>query len=101
MNIELPVPALGILTLLGFLAPYAIALVNRSWWSPPVKKVVAVVASIVLAAIALALYYWITGDALPHWPLLILLVIVVCQASYNLVTRDLGAAALERATSSD
>lgn len=99
MNIELPVPALGILTLLGFLAPYAIAIVNRPSWSSGVKKIVAVVASVVLAAIALALYYLITGEALPTWPLLVLLVIVVCQASYNLVTRDLGAAALERATS--
>lgn len=100
MDIELPAIPAGILTLLSVFAPYVIAVINRPSWSPSAKKVVAVVAAIVLAAVVMLFYYVYTGDVIPSWPALILLAVVVVQASYALVTRDGGAKRLEDRTSS-
>lgn len=98
MNIELPTIPAGVLVLLALAAPYVQALIQRPSWSATVKKVVAVVVAIVLTAVVLLFYYVYTGDSIPAWPALILLAIVVAQASYTLVTKE-SAAALERRTS--
>lgn len=98
MDITLPTIPAGVLVLLALAAPYVQALIQRPKWSPTVKKILAVVIPIVLTAIVLAFYYVYTGDAVPAWPALTLLAIVVAQASYALVTKD-SAAALERRTS--
>lgn len=98
MDITLPTIPAGVLVLLALLAPYVQALIQRPTWSPTVKKVVAVVVAFALTGIVLWFYYVYTGDAIPDWPVLVLLAIVVAQASYALVTKT-TATALEHATS--
>lgn len=87
MEIALPTVPLGVLTLLSLLAPYAIALINRPEWPARYKRFVAVATAIVLGLVVLAFYYWSTGDLLPDWPVLILLAVVVSQASYALLLK--------------
>jgi hypothetical protein len=87
MNIELPTIPAGVLVLLALLAPYLQAVIQRPKWSPIVKKVLAVTLAIALTAVVLVLYYAYTGDLIPDWPALILLAMVVAQASYALVTK--------------
>ena len=98
MDITLPTIPAGVLVLLAIAAPYVQALIQRPSWSATVKKVVAVVLAIVLTAVVLLFYYVYTGDTVPAWPVLVLLAIVVAQASYTLVTKN-TASALERRTS--
>lgn len=88
MNIELPVIPAGILVLLSFFAPYAIALINHPSWKAGSKRLVAVVVSIVLTGLVMALYYVMTGDLVPDWPVLILLAITVSQAAYTLLYKS-------------
>lgn len=88
LNIELPVIPAGVLVLLSFFAPYAIALINHPSWKAGSKRLIAIVVSIVLGAIVLAGYYFMTGDLLPDWPVLILLAILVCQAAYTLLYKS-------------
>lgn len=99
MNIELPTIPTGVLVLLALVAPYAVAVLNgalRSVKKPWQKKAVAIVVALVLTAAVLAFYYAYTGDVIPQWPVLVLLAIVVAQASYALVTKS-TATALENA----
>lgn len=98
MDITLPTIPAGVLVLLALAAPYVQALIQRPTWSTTVKRVLSVVLAIVLAAVVLLFYYVYTGDGIPSWPALILLAIVVAQASYALVTKG-SANALERRTS--
>lgn len=88
MEIQVPVAPAGVLTLLAFFAPYAIALINHPAWPAGSKRLVAVFVSIALAGVVLALYYVMTGDVPPSWPALILLAIVVCQAAYALLRKS-------------
>lgn len=91
MNLEIPTAPAGVLVLLAFFAPYAIAALNgalpfvKKAWQ---RKLVAIVVSLLLTAIVLALYYLITGDTIPAWPALVLLVLVVASSSYALVTKN-------------
>ena len=87
MSINLPAIPAGILTLLAFFAPYAIAIINHPSWDPKWKRLVAIVVSIVLALVVMVLYYLMTGDLIPQWPVLLLLAIVVAQAAYALVLK--------------
>ncbi len=48
-----------------------------------------------LTAVVLVFYYAYTGDVIPAWPVLVLLAIVVAQASYAMLTRN-TAAVVER-----
>lgn len=98
MDIELPTIPAGVLVLLALLAPYVQALIQRPSWSATLKKVAAVVVAVVLTAIVLAFYYVYTGDTVPAWPVLVLLAIVVAQASYAMVTKT-SATVLEQRTS--
>jgi hypothetical protein len=97
MDVQIPTLPIGIVTLLGFFAPYAVAIVNRPEWSAAQRKWVALVVTFVLAAVALVIYYLATGEALPEWWALALLAIVVGQASYNLVLKP-SAKSVELAT---
>lgn len=102
MNFDVPVAPVVVTTILGLLAPYVIAPLNgilpfvTAAWQ---RKVLSVVVSIALAAVGLVAYYAFTGAPLPatpaEWVVFGALVVVVCQASYNLITKDLGARALE------
>lgn len=98
MNIELPAIPAGVLVLLALLAPYMQALIQRPEWSAAVKKAVAIVVAFVLTAVVLAFYYVYTGDAVPDWPVLVLLTIGVAQLSYAMVTKS-TASVLEQRTS--
>lgn len=102
MNIELPMIPAGVLVLLGFFAPYAIALVNQPSWTPTSKKLISIAVSIALALVSLVFYYFITGDELvwENWPMLVILFILVSQASYTLVTKR-SATVVEIASSSN
>lgn len=102
MNIEIPTAPAGVLVLLSFFAPYAIAALNgvlpfvKKPWQ---RKVVTVVVAVLLTAVVFVFYYAMTGEPLPSWPVLVLLALVVITASYALVTKT-SAAALERKLSS-
>lgn len=101
MDITLPTIPAGVLVLLALVAPYAVAALNGALpfvTKPWQKKAVSVVVSAVLTAAVLAFYYVFTGDVVPQWPALVLLAIVVAQASYALVTKS-TANAVEQATS--
>lgn len=87
MAIDLPVIPAGLLALLAFFAPYAIAIINHPSWNPKWKRLVAIIVSIVLALVVMVLYYLMTVDLIPQWPVLLLLAIVVSQAAYALVLK--------------
>lgn len=99
MDIAIPVAPLGVLTLLGFFAPYAVAALNgalpfvKQAWQ---KKIVSVAVALVLAAVVVVFYYAITKEPITDWWVFALLAIVIVNASYALVTRD-SASAVERA----
>ena len=98
MDIAIPVAPLGIITLLGFFAPYAVGALNGVL--PFVtkalhRKLVSVAVAVVLAALVMVFYYAITHEPVTDWWLFTLLAIVVVNASYALLTRDLGAKAVE------
>lgn len=98
MNLEIPTAPAGVLVLLSFFAPYAIAALNGVLpfvKTPGMRKLVTVVVAVVVTAIVFVFYYAMTGEPLPSWPVLILLALVVITASYALVTKS-TASALER-----
>lgn len=108
MSFEIPVAPAIVLTLIGFLAPYVIAALNgvlpfvtSGWW----RRVIAVAASIILAGLGLVGWQLFTGEPLPStpsaWVTAVLLVLVVCQASYALVTKGLGADWITRRITGD
>jgi hypothetical protein len=103
-TIEIPTAPLAVMAIAGFLATYVIAFLNgvlkfitQAWQ----RAILSVVASVVLGGASLVCYYLISADPLPQdpggWVGLGFVVIVVCQASYNLVTKQLGAKQLEAA----
>lgn len=98
--LDIPTVPAAIITLLGLFAPYAVAVVTRPEWSPLWKKLISIVVALALAAIALVIYFAATGTAIPEWWNLLLLSVVVTQASYALVTKP-SATRLEYATSPD
>lgn len=95
MDITLPTIPAGVLVLLALAAPYLQAIIQRPTWSPTAKRILAVVLAVVLAGVVLAFYYVYTGDTIPDWPVLVLLAIVVAQASYALLIKP-SAALVER-----
>lgn len=88
MDITLPAIPAGVTLLLGFFAPYAIAIINHPAWPASRKRLVAIIVSVVLAAVVLAFYYLLTGELVPDWPVLVLLALVVVQAAYTLLYRS-------------
>ena len=85
MEIQIPAIPAGVLTLLSVFAPFAIALINHPAWPAGSKRLVALAVSVVLAVLVLLVYFASTGEAVPHWPVLLLLAIVVSQAAYALL----------------
>lgn len=88
MDIAIPAIPAGVLVLLNFLAPYATSLVVQPWWHGAAKKWVAIAVSLVLAGVVLLIAFFGFGLAVPSWPVLLLLGIVVSQASYDLVLKE-------------
>jgi hypothetical protein len=95
MDINIPLPALGIITLVGFFSPYAIAVVNQPFWPVWARRLVSVGVSLALAAISMVVYYILSSEPLPgnaaEWVTLGLVAIGVSQASYALVTKNTAA----------
>lgn len=87
MDVIIPSIPTGVVTLLAFFSPYIIAVVNNPWWSAAAKRTVAIVGTLVLAALSLLFYYLITGEAIPTWPQFILAFLVISQAAYALVLK--------------
>ncbi len=93
-DFELPALAVGITVLIGFLSTYFIAFLNgvlpfvkESWQ----KKIVTVVVAVVMAGVSMLLYYAITGEAVPQWPVLVVLSLLAVSASYALLTKNASA----------
>jgi hypothetical protein len=97
---EIPAVPLGLVVVLTFLSPLAIAVVNQEFWAPRYKKVVSVAAAALLAAMAIAIYYALTKEPLPDWPILVLIGVAVSQLSYTLVLKK-PASRIEELTSVD
>ncbi|ABR10492.1 hypothetical protein MPMin1_gp62 [Microbacterium phage Min1] len=91
MDITLPTIPAGVLTLLALVAPYLQALIQRPSWRPWVKRALSIVLALALTGAVLAFYYVYTGDMVPAWPVLVLLAILVAQASYAMLTRSTAA----------
>lgn len=87
MNIAIPAIPAGIVILLNFFAPYAVAIVVNPVWPAKYKKVIAIAVALLLAAVVLALAYFGFGIVLPAWPVLFLIAVMVSQTSYDLVTK--------------
>lgn len=85
---ELPAVPAGVLLILGVFSPFAIAVVNHRGWSPTMKKIVAVIVPAILGGAALWIYYAASGDSVPEWPYLILLIILVSQAAFALFFKN-------------
>ncbi|WP_417555579.1 hypothetical protein [Microbacterium sp.] len=98
MDITIPTIPAGVLVLLGLIAPYVQAIIQRPHWSPTWKKVISVGLAVIMTVLVLLFYFAATGDVIPAWPVLVLLALVVAQASYTMVTKS-TASALEQRTS--
>lgn len=88
MDIAIPAIPVGVMVLLNFFAPYATSLVLQSWWPSAAKKWVAIAVSLVLAAVVLLIAFFGFGEPIPSWPVLLLLAVVVSQASYSLLLKQ-------------
>lgn len=85
MDVIIPAIPAGVLTLLSFFSPYAIALINHPSWKAGSKRLVAVAVSIALTLLVLVFYYAMTGDLVPSWPIMVLLALAIGQAAYTLL----------------
>lgn len=94
-SVEIPA---AVVAIIGVLSPYVIALVNNPRWSPNSKRVLAVVGSLVLTVLGLAGYYIWTREPVPELVPMLILGLVVSQATFALIAKP-SAARLERATS--
>lgn len=94
MQIELPAIPLGMITLLGFFAPFAIAVINHPAWPSRWKYLVTILVNVALVAIVFAVYYAMTKEPLPGWPVLLIVGLGVTQAAYLLLWKK-PATALE------
>lgn len=93
----LPTVPTIVTAILNLFAPYLVAIVNRPEWSANVKRIVAVVVTVVATALVLVMFYAITREPIPDWPLLLLLAVVVSQAAYALLLKQ-SAQVVEQAT---
>lgn len=99
MEFAIPAIPAGVVALVAFFAPYGVAIINRPEWPAAWKKIVAVVVAILIALVAILIVYLESGAVPENWWTLFLIAIATISASYDLVTRDLGAKALEVASS--
>lgn len=98
-ELELPEIPAFVLVVVNLFAPYIIALVNQPSWSPNAKRLISVAGSLILSVVALGIYYAASGEPIPAWWVLLLLGVLVSQATYSLIAKPLGAKVLEEATS--
>jgi hypothetical protein len=77
-----------VLVLVNFFAPYVVSLVTADFWPTAAKKWVSIAVAALLAAVVLIVAHFGFGFAIPAWPQLILLGIVITQASYSILLKD-------------
>lgn len=77
-----------VLVLLNFFAPYLVSVISSPLWPKSATKWISIAISGLLAAVVLIIAHFAFGFAIPAWPQLILLGIVVTQASYSLLLKD-------------
>lgn len=94
MDVTLPLIPSGVSILLAFFSPYAIAIVSHPGWAPKYKRLVAIVVTLVLAAVSMLFYYMMTGYVFPDPAQFILLFLIISQAAYALILKP-SAKALE------
>lgn len=88
MEFELPEVPVYIMGVLAFIAPYVIATINAlADFGKVGRRVISTVVSLVIAALVLVVYYYMTGVPVPEWPVLVLLFVAVAQASFALFTK--------------
>lgn len=92
---ELPEAPAGVIALVSLFTPYLVAIVNGPRLSPTQKRVVSVAGSLVVSGVSLALYYAMTGEAVPHIAPLLILGLLVSQSVYALLGGAMGAKAVE------
>ncbi len=85
-SFELPTIPVGIVVLLGFFAPYGVALAIRPEWPARAKKLASLVASLLVAAVTLILAV-LLGYQITSWPVFVLIAIMTVSASYALITK--------------
>jgi hypothetical protein len=76
------VPTL-LLVLVNFFVPYAVALVTAPFWPKTAKKFVSIGVSLILTAAVLTIAHFGFAYAIPTWPQLLLLGILVSQTVYT------------------
>ena len=103
-TIVIPVAPLGVTAIVSVLATYAISALNgilpfvtQEWQ----RKVLSIVAALAIAALGLVGYYLLSGAPWPSdpggWFGFGLIALGTSQTAYNLVTKQLGAKAIEQA----
>jgi hypothetical protein len=88
MDITLPLMPSGLTVLLAFFSPYAVAVVNHPAWPVKYKRLVALVVTVLLAAISMLFYYLMTGYVVPDPAQFIVLFLIISQAAYALVLKS-------------
>jgi hypothetical protein len=88
MDITLPLMPSGLTVLLAFFSPYAVAVVNPPAWPVKYKRLVALVVTVLLAAISMLFYYLMTGYVVPDPAQFIVLFLIISQAAYALVLKS-------------
>jgi hypothetical protein len=96
MDVTLPVIPSGITVLLAFFSPYAIAVINHPAWPTKYKRLVALIVTVVLAAVSMLFYSLMTGFIFPDPAQFIVLFLIISQASYALILKP-SAKAVEAA----
>lgn len=87
-DIAIPTIPTAVIVLVNFFAPYFTAIIIAPFWPSNAKKWVAVGVSLVLAALALMIMYFGFGIAIPSWPTLLLLAVLVSQFSYTTLLKN-------------
>lgn len=99
---ETYIPELTVPGILGFLAPLLVAVVNQPRWSSRVRRIIAIVVSLILAVLALAItggLSAVNGD-FRSIAVAVLAVIGVAQVAYAILWKPTGITnAVESATS--
>lgn len=87
MDLTIPAVPVVVTVLLNFFAPYATALIVQPPWPKAWKRWAAVGVSLLLAGGVLLLAFFGFGVAVPAWPTLLLLAVLVSQSSYDLLLK--------------
>jgi hypothetical protein len=77
-----------VLVLINFVMPYVVSIATSPAWPKTATKWVSIGLSALAAAAVLLVAHFGFGFAIPAWPQLIILGIVVTQASYSLLLKE-------------